>query len=65
LAGARGGDPMTNELIEELEKIADELNDLIKNPRFCVLGFDPQLMRLKAKIRELNDLIRKINEELE
>lgn len=49
---------------EELTKIADELSDLIKNPRFCVIGRDPQLIRLKVKIRELNDLTRKINEEL-
>lgn len=56
---------MTNEFNDELTKIADELNDLIKNSRFYVIGHDPQLIRLKAKIRELNDLIRKINEELE
>lgn len=53
---------MTNEIIEELEKIALECKEITDNPRYYLDW--GQLARLKANIRILNDLVRKINEEL-
>lgn len=55
---------MTNEFNEELTKIAQEIQDIADNPHYFYMDW-ADLARLKAKIRKLNDLIDKINKELE
>lgn len=54
---------MTNEYIEELTQVATELNELIRDNRFY--SDWSKLAHVRAKIRILNDLVRKINEELD
>lgn len=55
---------MTNEFNEELTKIAQEIRDITDNPHHFYMDW-ADLVKLRAKIRILNDLIRKINAELE